>query len=725
MKLAAIGAAATLAFFSLATQLGSGALAATPFGSSAVANGIVAALMGATLGGFLVAVLARAPAEICVPAASVVVIYAALGADLVARAGPQASFGEIWAGLSLAVVLMGVLLAVAGWLRVAEAIKFIPVPVSAGLVTGIGLLLMWSQLGPLGGIEGRLTNYSGADLLARIRPASLAVGGATMLAVVIYPRLTKRGQPALMALAFGTVLYHAVAWLYGADELGPTLGRLTPMSTAESTIRVTWTSVGPAWLLSTGMYVLPYSAFLALQAIMNAAVAAATVGGITGTRTDVNRMLKVQGFANVVCGAVAALPITTAASQSVTAARMKVVSPWIPAASSATLLVVVLVAGDLLAHIPRAVLAAILIMTGFGMIDRWARGLAGSLWRGDAADIHARANLAIVAAVAAAFLFGSVPLALLVGTVLAMLLLAVNLSSATTFATEPGSDLASTRVWPAEQAEWLAGARRSIAIFRPRGDLFFGTADQFAVRLEAIGVETRSCVLDLSRVTTLDATACQIVAAGAKKLAARGVTTVLAGVSGSSRRAQELVSLGLTHPDPKARWFEDLDRALEWVEAELLRERWPDISADAAVGLTNTPLAKGLSASDVEELRSFLKCVEVDAGPLFSRGDPGTSMYVIDEGFVEIRVGSGTDKPTRLAAFGPGSIFGEIAMLSSDERTADALCVKPTRLYELEREGLSELERRSPRLYARIIENLNVHLANRLIIATRTVQAQR
>lgn len=723
--LPAISAAATIALLNLALLLAVGALSATPLGPGALGIGVVAGFLAATLGGFLVAVMARAPAEICAPASSIAVIYAALCADLVARAGPQVNLGEVWAALSLAVVLMGVLLAVAGWLRLADAIKFMPSPVSAGFVTGIGLLLIWAQLGPLLGLEGRLSNYHWPDLLAQLKPASLLVGAATALVIWVYPKVAKRGQPAIVAVVVGTSLYHLIAWLYGAEHLGPTLETIAPAATAESSLLALWSNIGPSWLLSTGLYVLPYAAFLALQAIMNAAVTSINVGGITGVRSDVNRTLKAQGVANILCGALAALPVTTVASLSLPAARMKGVTPIVTAASCVILFTAVLLAGGLLAYIPVAVLAGILVMGGAGMIDRWARGLAGRVWRGSGKDTHLTWNLAIVGAVAAALFFGSVPLALLVGAVLAMVLLVLNLSATTTFGAEDATKLASTRVWPAEQAQWLAGVRGSVAVFRPRGGLFFGTADQLSTHLAALEPGVNYCVLDLSKLTTIDATGCQIIATGAKKLFARGVTTVLAGLQVENAHEQELIALGLTHPDPKTHWFEDLDHSLEWVETQLLRARWPNVAADTPVVISDTPLTTGLSAAELAELQSCLTRVDLEAGPLFRQGDPGSSMYVIGEGFVEIRIGhSRTGKSTRLAAFGPGSIFGEIAMLTSDERTADAICVKPTRLYELRREAFAELERRSPRLYARIMTNLNVHLANRLIVATGIVRTQ-
>jgi SulP family sulfate permease len=306
-----------------------------------------------------------------------------------------------------------------------------------------------------------------------------------------------------------------------------------------------------------------------------------------------------------------------------------------------------------------------------------------------------------------------------------MVLLALSLSEATTFDSADAIGLASTRVWSDEQAQWLAGERRRIAVFRPRGSLFFGTADELAVQLEGIDRAVQFVVLDLTRVTTVDATACQIIAAAAKKLDGRRVRVLLAGVAPRSARGEELAVLGLTYPDRRAQWLVDLDHALERVELALLAQRWS--SADMhEVDLAQTALTKGLTAADLAALRSYMTAVEVPAGPLFKRGDPGNSMFVVDKGFIEIRIGSErAPDATRLAAFGPGSVFGEIAMLNSEARTADAVCLEPSRLYELTRERLTELERSSPALYKQVIENLNRHLAARLIVATSTVQAHR
>lgn len=99
-------------------------------------------------------------------------------------------------------------------------------------------------------------------------------------------------------------------------------------------------------------------------------------------------------------------------------------------------------------------------------------------------------------------------------------------------------------------------------------------------------------------------------------------------------------------------------------------------------------------------------------------------MFIVDSGLIEIQIPNPeTGKATRLAAFGPGSIFGEISLLSTDQRTADAICVERAHLHEFGRDALKALEAQCPQLHARVLGNLGVHLAQRLVITTRTVQA--
>jgi anti-anti-sigma regulatory factor len=485
--------------------------------------------------------------------------------------------------------------------------------------------------------------------------------------------------------------------------------------------------VYPSWLIQTSLQVLPYAGFLALQGIMNSVVASAAISDITGVPQKLNRSLIAQGVANVFCGALAALPIGVSPSQSVVAARMRGINAVVPVLSSVVLLAGVLAFGQFLLYTPVVVLAGLLLTAGIGLIDRWTRGLALLVARRGTTQHEVKWNLAIVAAVAGAFFFGSVPLALLTGTVLAAILLAISFSTATQFLSRPGSQVSSTRVWPSKQAAWLVEARSSIRVLRPHGGLFFGTAQQLDAQLGALKDGVRYCVIDCSGLTVLDATGCRIVASGARKLAARGVVTVLAGVDATQPRDAALIDLGLVMPSPKTHWFPDLDHALEWVETELLREQWPDVATDEPLDLGATSLARGLSDAELQILQSRVETVDLEAGAvLFESGATGRATYIVGSGLVEIRqwADAAGGRARRLAVFGPGGVFGEIAMLTGHPRTADAICVKAARVHELGQDAFKALEIDYPNLFTKVVANLNLHLATRLMVATDARQAR-
>lgn len=80
-----------------------------------------------------------------------------------------------------------------------------------------------------------------------------------------------------------------------------------------------------------------------------------------------------------------------------------------------------------------------------------------------------------------------------------------------------------------------------------------------------------------------------------------------------------------------------------------------------------------------------------DANELVFRwGDPGESAYVIEEGCVEVLAGAGAE-PTRIAILTTGAMFGEVALLDRQPRTAAVRALVPTRLIRIDRSHVEEL----------------------------------
>ena len=78
-------------------------------------------------------------------------------------------------------------------------------------------------------------------------------------------------------------------------------------------------------------------------------------------------------------------------------------------------------------------------------------------------------------------------------------------------------------------------------------------------------------------------------------------------------------------------------------------------------------------------------------GVIFSKGDHGSEMFGIVEGQVELRGESGV-----VATLGPGEVFGEMALIADDPRSATAVAVTPTKLAVINRHRFMFMVQETP-----------------------------
>jgi CRP-like cAMP-binding protein len=87
------------------------------------------------------------------------------------------------------------------------------------------------------------------------------------------------------------------------------------------------------------------------------------------------------------------------------------------------------------------------------------------------------------------------------------------------------------------------------------------------------------------------------------------------------------------------------------------------------------------------EVAPLLEEIEFEAGEsIFDKGDMGSALYVVIDGRVRVHDGDRT-----LRELGPRDIFGEMAALDPEPRSASVAATEPTRLFRLEQEGLYDL----------------------------------
>jgi len=137
-------------------------------------------------------------------------------------------------------------------------------------------------------------------------------------------------------------------------------------------------------------------------------------------------------------------------------------------------------------------------------------------------------------------------------------------------------------------------------------------------------------------------------------------------------------------------------------------------SAAAQRALESTPLFAGLPAAALEQLIERLNLVELGAGEvLFRQGDSGDALYIVAEGSVTV-VHEGPPRQ-ELTRFGPGSFFGEVALVTEEPRSATVTAEVPTQLLAIDRDAVRMLIGEFPDVLPVILRFLRERLVDRLV----------
>jgi CRP/FNR family transcriptional regulator, cyclic AMP receptor protein len=124
------------------------------------------------------------------------------------------------------------------------------------------------------------------------------------------------------------------------------------------------------------------------------------------------------------------------------------------------------------------------------------------------------------------------------------------------------------------------------------------------------------------------------------------------------------------------------------------------------------PLFAGLAEEDLEQLAAALRRRRFQSGEvIFVQGDPGTNLYLVESGLVKLCfVDDVTGREIILDLIGEREVFGELALLDGEPRSADAVAVDPTSLLLLARDEFLRILHARPRVATRLIEELSRRL---------------
>ncbi len=643
-------------------------------------------------------------------AAAAVLAVVATSTAIGAFGGLDRTFLTVIAVTLVVTVLAGVTFLVLGSFKLGYLVRYVPFPVVGGFLAGTGWLLVKGGIGVSASTVvsfEAIGDLIAADPLKRWLPA-LAFG----VLLLVLTRVIKR--PLVLPIAIGAAL---VAFAVGVLVSGSSIdaardGRWLMGPFAPGAFWQPWTlrAIGGAdWLgvLKQAPVILAGVFVITVAMLLN-------VSGselILRRDLDAHRELRDAGVTNVLSGAVGGIPGYHALSLTALVQQMGVNARPAGIVGALVPLAVVAFGVDAVELIPRMLVGGILVFVGLEFLVRWLID--------ERKRLPLSEYLIMLLILAAVALRGLLP-GVVLGLVLAVVLFAVNYSQIELVREVAFGDTFRSNVdrTPAERAILRAAADR-VQILRVHGFVFFGTAsgllERIRRRAEAGGL--RYLVLDLRRVTGMDASAVVALHKATGIARADGFELVLTGLRDQLRdrlaRGEVLEEAGVL------RFAPDLDHGLERCEDDLLAEAAAAGAAPAGAAGELDALA-GMPAG----LQEFLERVPLAEGAfLLRQGEAPDDVFVLASGRLRIERQTPEGTRIRLRTVLPGVVVGEIALYTGTARTADVVAETPSEVLRLTSVAIERMEADRPELAAAMHRWLATTVSERLTQTQRAVGA--
>nr|MDQ2694244.1 C4-dicarboxylic acid transporter DauA [Pseudomonadota bacterium] len=443
------------------------------------------------------------------------IVIAATGGSRYSVSGPTAAFVVILlpvakayglGGLLLASLMAGALLVVMAFARLGRLIEYIPESVTLGFTGGIAIVIATLQIKDLLGLKtGEMPEQYLQRLwvLARSVPGfsatELLVGATTLGVLLAWPRLRTAVPAHLPAVLVAGVLAALLsAQGLEVETIGSRFHYPLPGGGVGAGIPPylpvfgwPWSQPGPAgeplvlgWQLFADL--LPAAFAIAMLGAIESLLCAVVLDGMTGGRHSANSELLGQGIGNLVTPFFGGITATAAIARSAANVRAGAQSPLAAVVHGLVVLAALAVLAPLLAYLPMAALAGLLLVVAWNMSEapKAARLVRTAPW-GDVLVFATCLSLTV--------LFDMV-IAITTGVLLAAVLFTREIAEMTRL-----REISDHRRWVATPLP--EGWR----VYKITGPLFFAAADRVFAELALVARGARGIVLYLDAVPILDA----------------------------------------------------------------------------------------------------------------------------------------------------------------------------------------------------------------------------
>lgn len=693
----------------------------SPLGSAYAAQGAIAGILGTMVLGIVAASLGGTNRLITAPCAPAAAVLAALAIELTQAGHPPE---QALLMLTLVALLCGLLQMAFGAVRLGTLIKYMPYPVVSGYLSGVGLIIIVSQLPKLLGAPGGVGFWSALGTPAAWNWRSITIGVVTIAVMVLAPRLTKAVPAAILGLVAGVATFFALALadrsLLQLAGNNLVIGAIGASSGLLEGFASRWRAVS-GFDVSLLTQIITPALTLAVLLSIDTLKTCVVLDALTRSRHNSNRELAAQGIANFSAAAIGGVPGAGqmgATLVNITSGGQTRLSGVIEGAFA---LLAFLALGKLIAWVPLGALAGILIVVGFRMFDRHSLHLLRS--RSTILDFAVIVVVVVIAKTVGLIAASGAGIALAI-----LLFIREQVGGSVVRRKTLGNQMFSKQVRLPEELEILEQRGDQTAIFELQGSLFFGTADQLYSAIEAELKTRRNILLDMRRVISIDVTAAHVLQQIERALADRDGYLIFSHfavhVPSGKDFEQYFDQLGLVKAERRVRVFDTRDEALQWIEDRILREAQLARAAETSLELRDMSLFAGRKEETLAALEACMEKRSYKAGEkIFARKEAGDALFLIRRGAVRIELPVAGKFAYHAATFARGDFFGEMSFLDREPRSADAIAFTDVELYELSRARFDTLAGEHKKLAQQLLEGLARTLAIRLRRVNRELRA--
>jgi len=579
--------------------------------------------------------------------------------------------------LSAILILTGVFQVIFSLFGGAKLVKYIPYPVVVGLVTGIGFLMIKSQ------IKLFTTAYKSiADIFIASMPLAIAL--VTILTILLTSKFAKKIPAALMGLLIGGLAYQVIDYLYlHGMQSSWVVGVVPGIESLNFGISI-------EMLNSLNLEVI-VTASLALMilATTDCLVTAIVADSQTNTRHNGKKEIIAQGVGQIIVGFLGGLG--GGGTKGATLVNLQSGGGrYSSIFSGLSFIVLILFFGSLGTYLPISVLAGVIIFVGFGMINfniiSWLKYK------------KSRSDAVIALIVIATIIFIDLVTAVGVGVLISMLMyIRMQIKAPIVHRKTDAISRHSLIKRTDEESEIIKKYGDKIVMFELRGNLFFATADKLLEILNPYMKDGYFVILHFQRVNLIDISGVIIllqIASNMKNVNGELLLCHMHRELGIGRKINTALKKIDKKHSIKIRTFVNTDAAFLYAENHLLEKYNIKLrSKDMFISIKDNNFCANIPTHIVKTIEELSIKKEIKKSDrVFEQGDEGSSLYMVLLGEIDIRLYSRDDEYKLLAKYGAGTYFGEISFLNPGARTASAIANCDTILLELTQDAVLKLD---------------------------------